>query len=72
MTLARAGDQVEIDFDHKHYSIPAGDVVLLPLAAITAELLAGYLRERVKARFPGVSVSVRVAETCSSSAESQG
>ncbi|NMC06208.1 MAG: hypothetical protein GYA24_13415, partial [Candidatus Lokiarchaeota archaeon] len=48
---------------------PKGDVVLLPLAAITAELLAGYLHGRIAARFPGVKVSVRVAETCNSSAE---
>jgi 6-pyruvoyltetrahydropterin/6-carboxytetrahydropterin synthase len=70
MRLARASDQVEVEFDGKHYSIPAGDVVLLPLAAITAELLASYLCGRIKIRFPGVSVSVRVAETCTSSAES--
>ena len=69
MTIATRGDRVEIAFDGKQYSIPRSDVVLLPLAAITAELLARYLWERITARFPGVRVSVRVAETCTSSAE---
>ena len=69
MAIAEHGDQVGITFDGKAYSIPRGDVVLLPLSAITAELLARYLRERIAARFPDVRVSVRVAETCTSSAE---
>jgi len=72
MAITGQGDQVDVSFDGKKYSIPKGDVVLLPLAAITAELLAGYLRGRIAARFPGVRVSVRVAETCTSSAESNG
>ncbi|MEX2717938.1 MAG: 6-pyruvoyl tetrahydropterin synthase family protein [Candidatus Sigynarchaeota archaeon] len=72
MTITEQGDQVEISFDNKKYSIPRGDCVLLPLAAITAELLAGYLAGRIGARFPGVRVSVRVAETCTSSAETNG
>jgi len=72
MAIAERGDQVEIDCNGKHYSIPKGDVVLLPLAEITAKLLASYLHPRIKARFPGVEVWVRVEEKCSPSEEARG
>jgi 6-pyruvoyl-tetrahydropterin synthase len=67
MAITERGDQVEIDCEGKHYSIPKGDVVLLPLTAITAKLLASHLHARIKVRFPGVEVWVRVEEKYSPS-----
>nr|MDO8112335.1 6-carboxytetrahydropterin synthase [Candidatus Sigynarchaeota archaeon] len=69
MVIASAGTNTTIAFDGKSYSIPSSDVLLLPLPAITAELLAKYLHSKIKARFPGFKIVVRVAETCSASAE---
>ena len=64
MVIQEAGANTTIEFDKKSYSIPTSDV-LLPLPAITAEMLAKYLHNKIKARFPGFKIVVRVAETCS-------
>nr|MDO8112877.1 6-carboxytetrahydropterin synthase [Candidatus Sigynarchaeota archaeon] len=69
MIITEAGENTTIAFDKKHYSVPSSDVLLLPLPAITAEMLAKYLHSKIKVRFPGFKIVVRVAETCSASAE---
>jgi len=69
MVITEAGGNTTIEFDGKHYSVPASDVLLLPLPAITAEMLAKYLHSKIKARFPGFKIVVRVSETCSAAAE---
>jgi len=35
--------EVIVDFDEKHYVFPVDDCVFLPLSAVTAENLAGYI-----------------------------
>ncbi len=69
MVIQEVGTNTSIQFDQKTYSIPSCDVLLLPIPAITAELLAKYLHAKLKARFPGFKIVVRVAETCSAAAE---
>lgn len=41
------GGQVFIECGTKRYSLPVGDVMLLPLANTTTEALAGYLLDRL-------------------------
>lgn len=69
VTIKKQDGNVIIEYDNKHYSLPAADVVFLPLPAITSELLAQYLHGCMKSHFPGCRLAVRVGETSSSFAE---
>lgn len=48
----RDGGQIVIECGAKTYSLPAGDVMLLPIANTTTEAIAGYLLEQVGAVLP--------------------
>lgn len=42
------GDEIRVSYSKRRYVFPRGDVVLLPVANTTAELLARYLAQRLK------------------------
>lgn len=50
----------------KRYRLPAEDVITLPIEATTAELLAQYLHQLIKERYPKFKITVKIAETPSS------
>jgi 6-pyruvoyltetrahydropterin/6-carboxytetrahydropterin synthase len=58
-----------ITFTDKTYSIPKSDCVLLPLPAVTSELLAKYFYDALKAEYEAYKIRVRVGESSSSFAE---
>jgi 6-pyruvoyltetrahydropterin/6-carboxytetrahydropterin synthase len=58
-----------VTFTGKTYSIPKIDVVLLPLPAVTSELLAKYFYDALKAKYEVNKIRVRVGESSSSFAE---
>ena len=67
VSIEQQGDNLEIQFSGKHYSIPACDACILPLPAITSELLARYFHVQLASKFPeGLSFSITVGETSSS------
>lgn len=67
VSIEHAGDNLDIRFSGKYYSIPVSDACILPLPAITSELLARYFHEQLVARFPeSLSFSITVGETSSS------
>jgi 6-pyruvoyltetrahydropterin/6-carboxytetrahydropterin synthase len=66
--VAQAGDEVEATYRDKRYVFPAGDVVLLPIANTTAEMLAWWiaqeLRQSLGALPPGATaIEVEVDES---------
>lgn len=58
-TCQSAGGQVVIECGGKHYSLPAGDVALLPVANTTTEALATHLLSEVLPCVHGVPVIER-------------
>ena len=54
----------------KTYLFPEEDVILLPLRAISAELLSEYLLEKLQEKLPEYELTITVYETPSSSATS--
>lgn len=67
LKIKRNKEQIEITFQNKFYSLPAEDVILLPLVNVTAEELARYLTERLLRLLPKdikpTRISVGVEET---------
>lgn len=61
--------EVTVRYAHRRYVFPVEDVVVLPIANTTAELLAHYLNTRARAELPKLSpvqctrVEVEVEET---------
>lgn len=55
---SREGDAVEVRFDERLYRFPAADVLLLPLANTSMELLARMLWEEIAPRLAGSRVEV--------------
>ncbi|MHA1303998.1 MAG: 6-pyruvoyl trahydropterin synthase family protein [Candidatus Heimdallarchaeaceae archaeon] len=49
--------------DNKFYRFPIFDVLLLPLEATTAELLAIYIHKLIKEEYPDLKLSISVSET---------
>ena len=47
----------------KVYSFPKDDVILLPLEATTVELLAKFLHNLIKKRYPKFKITITMAET---------
>ena len=45
--VAAEGDEVEVTFDRRRWSLPRSDCLLLPIPNTTTELLARYLGERL-------------------------
>jgi 6-pyruvoyltetrahydropterin/6-carboxytetrahydropterin synthase len=58
-----------ISFTDKTYSLPKSDCVLVPLPAVTSELLAKYFYDALKANYGSNTIRVRVGESSSSFAE---
>ncbi len=67
--LTDAGENMDIVFSKKRYSIPKADIVILPLPAITSEVLAKYFHDALASAFKGCKITVRIGETSSSFAE---
>jgi 6-pyruvoyltetrahydropterin/6-carboxytetrahydropterin synthase len=70
LTVTRAGDQCEVRYRERRYSIPADEVIVLPIGNTSAENLATWfgrtLRERMTARWAGLVIrrlSIGVEET---------
>ncbi len=65
IAISEKGTQVSIQMGEKHYEFPNSDVVLLPIEATSAELLAKYLYDRLKPGYPSpeYSIIVEVAES---------
>jgi 6-pyruvoyltetrahydropterin/6-carboxytetrahydropterin synthase len=60
------GEAVEVRFDRRLYRFPAADVLLLPLANTSMELLAGMLWEEIAPQLAGTrveSLAVSVEES---------
>ena len=55
--------QIHVEFNGKHYEFPPEDVILLPLVATTAELLAQYIHREMQPEFPQFKLRVEVGES---------
>ena len=55
--------QIHVEFNGKHYEFPPEDVILLPLVATTAELLAQYIYREMYPEFPQFKLKVEVGES---------
>ena len=70
LTTVRRGDAIEIRYRERFYSIPADEVIVLPIGNSSAENLAAWfgrtLRERMRQAWPTLqvrSLSIGVEET---------
>lgn len=67
LSVERVGGQLTVRWQTDCWSFPEGDVVVLPVANTTAELLAGYLWQEIRNRLPTTegwaSLTVEVEET---------
>lgn len=59
VSLVRDGDTIQMSCGRKSYSLPAEDVVVLPVGNTTTEELAGYMLKRI---VPKLNGSVRRVE----------
>ena len=57
---ASPGSQIHVEFNGKQYEFPPEDVILLPLVATTAELLAQYIHQELQSEFPQFKIRVEV------------
>ena len=55
--------QIQVRFNGKQYEFPPEDVILLPLIATTAELLAQYIYREMHPEFPQFKLKVEVGES---------
>lgn len=49
LQITPAGSQVEVRYQDRYYSLPAEEVIVLPISNSSAENLAGYLSRRLLA-----------------------
>ena len=49
LQITSAGSQVEVRYQERYYSLPAAEVIVLPISNTSAENLAGYLGRRLLA-----------------------
>jgi 6-pyruvoyltetrahydropterin/6-carboxytetrahydropterin synthase len=70
LAVERVGEVMEIRYRERRYSIPADEVIVLPVSNTSAENLASWigreLHERLRAKWPGLRVAklvVGVEET---------
>lgn len=62
-------DNYNFSFDGKNYSIPKADVCLLPLPAVSSEMLAKHFYDIIAPKFEGYKIKVTIGESGSSFAE---
>ncbi|MEX2682373.1 MAG: 6-pyruvoyl tetrahydropterin synthase family protein [Candidatus Sigynarchaeota archaeon] len=72
LALEESKDSITFSFSGKKYVVPRDDACLLPLPAVTSELLAKYFHDALSQKFKGYKVKVRIGETSSSFAEYGG
>ena len=63
ITQETPDSQIHVEFNGKHYEFPPEDVILLPLVATTAELLAQYIYLEMHPEFPLFKLKVEVGES---------
>jgi len=70
LEVERVGEAMEIRYRERRYTLPADEVIVLPISNTSAENLASWigreLRERLRAKWPGLRVAklvVGVEET---------
>ncbi|UJG39732.1 MAG: 6-carboxytetrahydropterin synthase [Candidatus Heimdallarchaeum aukensis] len=49
--------------ENKYYRFPKEDVLILPIEATTAELLARYIHNLIKENYPELKITVSISET---------
>ncbi|MHA1865808.1 MAG: 6-pyruvoyl trahydropterin synthase family protein [Candidatus Heimdallarchaeaceae archaeon] len=49
--------------ENKYYRFPKDDVLILPIEATTAELLAKYIHNLIKETYPKLKITVSISET---------
>ena len=49
--------------ENKYYRFPKEDVLILPIEATTAELLAKYIHNLIKETYPKLKITVSISET---------
>jgi 6-pyruvoyltetrahydropterin/6-carboxytetrahydropterin synthase len=69
MILKESKESIEFSFSGKRYVVPRDDACLLPLPAVTSELLAKHFHVALSQKFKGYKIKVRIGETSSSFAE---
>lgn len=69
LVLKESKGSLEFSFSGKRYVVPRDDACLLPLPAITSELLAKHFHDALAQKFKGYKIKVRIGETSSSFAE---
>lgn len=72
VSLQQEGNSITIEFSGKKYVFPQQDVIVLDLPAITSELLAKYVHERLQESFENMDIIVRIGETSTSEATYSG
>jgi len=55
LKLSRGSGEVEVELPDRKYVFPEEDVVILPIEACTAEVLAGYIFDRLASKIDGLS-----------------
>ena len=71
VTVIVAGDNLDIRIQHKNYSLPKEDVLLMPLPAVTAERLAEWFLDELLRRLP-LPPNVRSASVGIEEGQGQG
>ena len=61
--INETGDSVEIKTPEKRYVFPKEDVCFLPLPATTSELLAKYIHDKLKIKYPNKKILVKLGES---------
>ncbi|NMC08481.1 MAG: 6-carboxytetrahydropterin synthase [Candidatus Lokiarchaeota archaeon] len=69
LVLKEINGSLEFTQSGKKYVLPKEDACLLPLPAITSELLAKHFHDALSRKFKGYKIKVRIGETSSSFAE---
>jgi 6-pyruvoyltetrahydropterin/6-carboxytetrahydropterin synthase len=70
--IERSDDSILIKIENKEYKFPTSDVCLLPLRATTSELIAKYLHQKLKQKFPEFYIIMKIGETKTAYASFEG
>jgi len=69
IVIEETEDNYNFSFLGKNYSIPKGDVYMLPLPAVSSEMLAKHFYDVIAPKFEGYKIKVTIGESASSFAE---
>lgn len=68
LIIEEKNESIEINTCNKRYLLPKEDIILLPIQATTAEELAKYFHDKLKAKWSEFSIKVTIEEAPGSSA----